>query len=66
MEPLGDLRKGFNIKTSTPCQEKPDSCYSNLSTRNGQENMLLAMGVKQVLTIRQIDTKREILDLVLG
>lgn len=59
MEPQGDLRKGLNVKTSTLCQEKPVSCYSNLSTPNGQENMSLAMGVKQTSTICQIDTKRE-------
>lgn len=58
MEPQGDLRKGLNIKTSTFCQEEPVS-YSNPSTRNGQENVLLAVGVEQTSAIGQRDATRE-------
>lgn len=59
MEPQGDLRKGLNTKTSTLCQETPVSCCSNLSTQSGQENMSLAVEVKQMSTIHQIDTERQ-------
>lgn len=58
MEPQGDLRKGLNIKTSTFCQENPVS-YSNPSTWNGQEIVLLAMGAQQTSTIGQRGATRE-------
>lgn len=63
MEPQGDLRKGLDIKTRTLCQGKAVSLCSNLSTWNGQGNILLATEIKKILPVSQTDTKREVWDL---